>query len=181
MSTYLVGSSPFGGIAVFVLAILLVAAWVILAASRFVQGGVVERPDRVPQLYGYTACLVGLLMAVTSVLSLTEATMARAAPVYPATGEEWTGGWGEPSVTSFEAFRATYDRARELRLNPGEPRPEPLPDTELRRRYEAFRADRIARVVVTTQRTFVKSGLSLLIGVALFAFHWRWLRRHPGP
>ena len=50
--------------------VILVAAWVILAGSRFIQGGVVERPERVPQLYGYTVCLIALMWALTSVLSI---------------------------------------------------------------------------------------------------------------
>jgi hypothetical protein len=168
--------SPFTFFFVALLAIVLVAAWVILAASRFVQGGVVERPERVPQLYGYTASLIGLLMVVTSVLSLSEAGLALASPVHQVPGEEWSG-WGEPSVTSFEAFRATYDRVREMRAAPNSPSPEPLAEEELRRRYEALRADRIARVEAAARRTLVTSGLALLIGVGLFVFHWRWLRR----
>jgi hypothetical protein len=176
MDAFFLTPGPFGLIFAIVLAIVLIAAWVILAASRFVQGGVVERPERVPQLYGYTACLVGLLMAVTSLLSLVEAGLALANPVYQSPGEEWVG-WAEPSVTSFEAFRATYDRAREMRAGPDAPPPEPVAEDELRRRYEALRADRIARVQASARRTLVTSGLSLLIGIGLLAFHWRWLRR----
>lgn len=171
---------PFGLILGILLAIVLIAAWVILAASRFVQGGVVERPERVPQLYGYTACLIGLVMAITSALSLVEAGLALTSPIYQAPDQEW-GGWGEPSVTSFEAFRATYDRAREMRAGPNDPRPEPIAEAELQRRYEALRTDRIARVEARARRTLLTSGLSLLIGVALFAFHWRWLRRRAYP
>ena len=183
MVSYSVGGglmpSPFGFLFIAIFAVVLIAAWVILAASRFVQGGVVERPERVPQLYGYTACLIGLLMAVASILSITEAALALADPAYH-TESDWSG-WSEPSVTSFEAFRATYDRSRELSVRPGDPRPEPTPEPELRRRYEALRADRIARTQAKARQTLVTSGLSLVIGVALFAFHWRWLRRREGP
>lgn len=171
--------SPFTFLVLAVVAIALIAAWVILAASRFVQGGVVERPERVPQLYGYTACLAGLLLAITSVLALTEAALALGAPVYH-TEADWTS-WEQPSVTSFEAFRATYDRPRELRAEPGSTRPEPVPEPELRRRYAALRADRITRTETRARQTLVTSGLALLIGVGLVAFHWRWLRRAVGP
>lgn len=171
--------SPFTFLFLAIFAIVLIAAWVILAASRFVQGGVVERPERVPQLYGYTACLIGLLLAITSVLALTEAALALAAPVYH-TESDWTT-WEQPSVTSFEAFRATYDRAREVRAEPNAIRPEPLPEPELRRRYAALRTDRIARTEARARQTLVTSGLSLLIGIGLFAFHWRWVRRRVSP
>lgn len=49
-----VSEAPFGIFFAIVAAVVLIAAWVILAGSRFIQGGVVERPERVPQLYGYT-------------------------------------------------------------------------------------------------------------------------------
>jgi hypothetical protein len=38
--------NPFRGAMVFILALIVIAAWVILAASRFIQGGIVERPER---------------------------------------------------------------------------------------------------------------------------------------
>lgn len=167
---------PFGFFFTIILALVLIAAWVILAASRFVQGGTVERPERVPQLYGYTACLVGLLWALMSAVSLVERIMERAEPAFAA-GSEF-GAWSEPSVTSFEAFRATYERAR--RFGPGDDKVTPvdsIPEAELRRRYEALREDRIAQARFRNRNAIATSLLGLLLGGALFAFHWRWLRR----
>lgn len=159
-------------------AILLVASWIILAASRLIQGGVMERPERVPQLYGYSVCLVAMIAGVASLLSLVENTLKLSNPAFH-TETPWSG-WAEPSVTSFEAFRATYDRAREMRVGPGAPAPEPLPEEELRRRYEGLRADRIAHVRVAALRSLITSGLTLLVSLALFVGHWRWLRRAVG-
>jgi hypothetical protein len=167
--------SLFSFLVLAVVAIILIASWVILAASRFVQGGIVERPERVPQLYGYTVCLVAVVVGFASLISLVEKALTLANPTYGAESE-WTG-WSEPSVTSFEAFRATYDRAREMRAGPNTPAPEPVPEAELRRRYEALRVDRIARTRVTAQRSLVTSALTLAIAIALFIIHWRWLRR----
>lgn len=45
------GFSPLGMFFVLIVIIVAIATWVILAASRFTQGGIVERPERVPQLY----------------------------------------------------------------------------------------------------------------------------------
>ena len=85
----------------------------------------------------------------------------------------------EPSVSSFEAFRATYERTRRMMPpNPANSAPsDTLSDAELHRRYEALRADRIQRNTVEARRSLITSLLSLLIASALFAFHWRWLRR----
>ena len=157
-----------------IVGVVLIAAWVILAGSRFIQGGVMERPERVPQLYGYTACLIGLIMAIMAALSLVDSVLELQAPEYGTVGE-W-GAW-EPSVASFEAFRATYDQARQLRAGPGDPPPQPLSEAELRQRYEGLRADRIARTELRARNSIVSSLLSLAIGVGLFVFHWRWLRR----
>jgi hypothetical protein len=101
---YSFGADPFGLVFSVAAAVVLIAAWVILASSRFVQGGVVERADRVPQLYGYTLCLIGLMWGLVSAISIVE-------------------------------------KAR---------------------------------------RELITDTLSLAIAAALFAFHWRWLRRRAG-
>lgn len=174
---YSLGSGPFGMLFTAIAAIVLIAAWVILAGSRFVQGGVVERPERVPQLYGYTACLVGLLWALSSIIGLVESAQALASPAYHHENE-----YGfEPSITSFEAFRLTYDRARQFSSpNPSESKLDSVPETELKRRYETYRADRIAATEVEARQALVRQLVSLLLATGLFAFHWRWLRRREG-
>jgi hypothetical protein len=167
------GAGMFGAGLVIVAALVLIAAWVILASSRFVQGGVVERPERVPQLYGYTVCLIALIWALVSAVSLVDDSLSLSAPELRGTSEF---NWGEPSVTSFEAFRATYDRARRMGI-PDAQRLDTVPEPELRRRYEALREDRIRRGSYETRREIITDALSLVIAAALFAFHWRWLRR----
>jgi hypothetical protein len=158
----------------FIIGVTLIAAWVILAGSRFVQGGIVERSERVPQLYGYTVCLIALIWALTSVVAIVENTLSLSAPELRGVSE-----FGfEPSVSSFEAFRTTYDRARQIMTpNPSAAKLDSLPEPELRRRYEALRADRIVRVQFEARRELIVKTLSLLLASALFAFHWRWLKR----
>ena len=161
-----------------IVAIILIAAWVILASSRFVQGGVVERPERVPQLYGYTVCLVALFWAIASTLTIVESALTLSTPEYRG-GHEF-GGF-EPSVSSFEAFRTTYDASRRMMSpEPRDAKLDSLSEPELRRRYEALRADRIQRNSVEARRSLITSTFSLVIAIALFAFHWRWMRRSLG-
>lgn len=168
------GPGPFGFGPAVAAAVVLIAAWVILAGSRLVQGGAVERPERVPQLYGYTLCLVGLLWALGSLVALVESAQTLAAPAYRRQNEFGL----EPSVTSFEAFRLTYDRARRFNApDPGQAKLDTLPEAELRRRYATYRADRIAATAVEARQALVTRAVSLLLGAGLFAFHWRWLRR----
>jgi hypothetical protein len=165
---------PFGFAFVALAAVVLIAGWVILAGSRLVQGGVVECPERVPQLYGYTACLIGLLWALSSIVALVESVQALAAPAYHRQNEYGL----EPSISSFEAFRLTYDRARRFSApDPSESKLDTVPEAELRRRYETYRADRIAATEVEARQALVIKSVSLLLAVGLFVFHWRWLRR----
>ena len=162
-------------LAIALLAFIVAIVWAILAASRFVQGGVVEHPERVPQLYGYTVCLVALLMGLASLKSSLNNVLTLADPTH-GNHAPWAG-WPEPSVSSFEAFRATHDQAREMRGGPNASPAEPIAEEELRRRYEALRADRAARNTASAWRSLVSSGLWLLISIALFVVHWRWLAR----
>ena len=168
-------AGPMGSILSIILALLLVATWVILASSRFVQGGSVERPERVPQLYGYTACLIALVWGLTSLVSVVDDALTLSAPEMRGYNEYGM----EPSVTSFEAFRVSYDRSRMMGREPGAAL-DSVPEPELRRRYEGLRADRIARGTATARREIITGVLSLAICVVLFLFHWRWLRRRSG-
>ena len=170
--------NPFSFVFVIILAVILIAAWVILAGSRFIQGGIVERPERVPQLYGYTVCLVALLWGVTTLISLVQNVQSLSAPELRHSS---MGFDIEPSVTSFEAFRATYDRARRFASSEPNTKLDTVPETELRRRYEGLRADRIQRNTVEARQEIVRDVISLLIAAALFVFHWRWLRRRVAP
>jgi hypothetical protein len=147
--------------------------WLVLARSHFIRGGSVERPERVPQLYGYTVCLVAVIVMLSTLGTIVDRTFALTDPLAD-TGREFTG-W-EPSVTSFEAYRATLDRAE--RFNPGaEARPrEVVPEPELRRRYEGLRADRLARARFSARRELTSSAIMLLVAAALFWLHWRWVR-----
>ena len=133
-----------------------------------------ERPDRVPQLYGYIVCLIALLWALTSVVSLIDNAFTLSAPAYHTQNQFGP----EPSITSFEAFRLTYERAGHYG-GPVSPRAkvDSVPETELRQRYAALRADRIAATVVTAQQALVTHAVTLLLALGLFIFHWRWLRR----
>ena len=133
-----------------------------------------ERAERVPQLYGYTVCLIALIWALVSTISIVENALSVSAPELRGTSEF---NWMEPSVTSFEAFRATYDRARRMGADPRDTQLDTVPEPELRRRYEALRADRIGRARFEARRELITGTLSLAIAVALFAFHWRWVRR----
>lgn len=164
----------FGIVLVLLVPLVMVLVWAMLGGNR-ANGASGERSDRIPQQYGYTVCLITLIWAFVSFVRVVENALVLPSPEMRRTME-----YGfEPSITSFEAFRISYDRSRMIGM-PG-PQPQQLdsvPEPELRKRYEVLRADRIARARFQAIQAIVTQGLSFVIAVALFAFHWRWVRRH---
>lgn len=166
-------ADAFGLLAIGVATLVGLALWFALARSHLVRGGSVERPERVPQLYGYSVCLVAIVVILTSLSTLVDRGFSLADPLLGSGPEV---AWAEPAVTSFEAYRATLERADRFGP-PGDQRPrEVVPEAELRRRYEGLRADRLARASFTARRELTGAAIMLLVSAALFAAHWRWVR-----
>lgn len=151
-----------------------VVAWVALARSSLVHGGDMERSDRVPQLYGYSVCLIAIVVMLVNVSSIVNRSFTLADPL----AGDYRYGWGGGVLTSFEAYKATVDRAEgpvpATVAASNAPKPT---DAELRAQFEALRADRIARGRLEARRDMTESVLMLFLAAALFAWHWRWVRR----
>jgi hypothetical protein len=81
--------------------------WLIVGAAFALKGDDVDKPNRVAQLYGYTVCLIALIVSLISVSSILGAAFERANPLQ----SEVSFG---AALTSFEAYRATYRREREV-------------------------------------------------------------------
>ena len=81
----------------------------------------------------------------------------------------------EPSVSSFEAYKATYERGRNPPAEVIGSRAAPT-DAELRKSYEALKADRLERNRFEARRSVVSQALLLVLALGLFFGHWRWLR-----
>jgi hypothetical protein len=131
-----------------------------------------DKPNRVPQIYGYTVCVIAVItflicasVIVNNVFDLTNPIQA---------------GFGfESSLSSFEAYQATYQRDQRAVVagSANAVRPDTASEATLRTRYEALREDRIGRVRFNAWKAIVTSGLLAIISVVLFALHWRWMRR----
>lgn len=149
---------------------LLVSVWLVAVAIVSRKGDDVDKPNRIAQLYGYTICLVALVVAIISVASLLSACFDRANPLQSEYGYGVT-------LSSFEAYQATFQRERGV-YPPGANAPSDTASTAtLRQRYDALVADRIATTRYRTSKTLVTYSALLLIAAGLFAFHWRWVRR----
>ena len=124
------------------------------------------KPNRIPQIYGYTVCLIAVVAFLISINGLVDASFTLASPTH---GQY---GYGE-ALASFEAFEAS----RTERTVPDRTiRPDTTPEETRRRRFEALRADRIQTNRLQAYRRLVGSGLTMLIAIGLFAWHWKWLQ-----
>jgi hypothetical protein len=165
-------SSSMSLILALVFSVLLLGVWYITGSILVLRERSVEKPNRVPQLYGYTVCLVALLLGLMSAGSLLDSAFERA---YPLQGGDLFG----QSLSSFEAFkakRAVYPTFGRDAASPADTASEQT----LRVRYDALVADRLASVRFETSKSFVTHGVLLVLALALFRFHWRWVRRLNG-
>ena len=124
-------------------------------------------------LYGYLVCIIAVIVAIVSVSGLVDAVFDRANPLGSREGAFGPRGG---SLTSFEAYRATQDRMPPRTRTAADTARDTLTTAELRAEYEAVRADRLERVRFDATKRMVKHFLLLLLSVALFMWHWRWLR-----
>src|SRR3954468_6397478 len=167
--TFIVGSSwPVDVLSDLPIALLLLA-WVASALTLTLRNGAMERPSRIAQLYGYTVCLIALITVLVTLPNLIETFFRLSDPLQ-------AESQFEPVLSSFDAYKATYDRAP----FPGDEKAGPAPrptDQDLRRQYEALRADRMQANTFQARRSLISQLLLLGFAVGLFYGHWRWLRR----
>jgi hypothetical protein len=155
--------------------VLVIMVWGVAVLVVGLKGGHVDRPNRVPLLYGYTVCLVALITMLLTVPTLVDNLFTLANPAHGDT----RFGFGA-SLGSFEAYKATQRQRPTLAeaVAGREAPPEgPVTDEELRKQYEALRADQIASNLFDARRSLVRNGLLLVLALGLFVGHWRWLRR----
>ena len=128
-----------------------------------------ERSGRAWQWYGYAVCLTAVITGLICISGVINNAFDLANPL---AGERADG-----VLTSFDAYKATRD-SRAPSSDQRE-RADTLTEEALRGRYEALRADRLAQRTFRAKKQLVTSLVLLIVAVALFATHWRWLRRAP--
>ena len=135
--------------------------------------------SRIAQIYGYAVCLIAIVTLLIVGSTFVDAAFDRANPLR---SQSYRYGPYEGSLTSFEAYQATYQRDRmAMRVAPGPEAPvveraDTLTTEELRARYELLRAEREESVRYGATQQLVKNGLLILLAIALFVTHWRWVR-----
>jgi hypothetical protein len=151
-------------------AFLLLAVWLTVAVIVGQKGDDVDRPNRMAQLYGYTVCLISLVIALICLSSVLNAFFDRANPLQ----SESTFG---TSLTSFESYKATYRREPAAFDRSDAAKTDTMSDATLRTRYDAMVQDRLANTRYRTGKSLTIGIVFLLISTALFVTHWRWVRK----
>lgn len=164
---------PFWPNLVWVLPLLLIGAVWLAVAVIVHKGEDVDRPNRMAHLYGYTVCLISLVIALITLSSILNAAFDRANPLQ---SESPFGA----SLTSFESYKATYRREQAVFDRAEGAKPDTLSDASLRTRYDALVRDRIASTRYRTGKSITIGLIFLVLSVVLFLTHWRWVRRLNG-
>ena len=158
---------------VWVLPLLLIGAVWLAVAVIVHKGEDVDRPNRMAHLYGYTVCLISLVIALITLSSILNAAFDRANPLQ---SESPFGA----SLTSFESYKATYRREQAVFDRAEGAKPDTLSDASLRARYDALVRDRIASTRYRTGKSITIGLIFLVLSVVLFLTNWRWVRRLNG-
>lgn len=129
-----------------------------------------RRSTLIQQIYGYAVCLITIIVALIAVTQLINAAFDLSRPAQ-------FGRYGyEPGAATFEQYKVEHGT---------QPNPKSgeaavaVPDSTLRRAFEEDRAARIEYAHWQATKSLVTNSLLLIIAVALFMMHWRWLR-HTG-
>jgi hypothetical protein len=152
---------------------ILAAAWFFMAATLVFRGDNVDKPNRMGQFYGYSVCLIAVIVVLATISSLLGTTFDRAHPL------ESGRMFGE-SLSSFDAFKAERAQRNEMDMQAGMARRDTVPDAALRTEYDGLVKQRLASVQYEIEKSLVTSGIMLLVAIVLFVVHWRWLRRTNG-
>jgi len=168
----LIADSAIGLSMFWVLPLLLIGAVWLAVAVVVHKGEDVDRPNRMAHLYGYTVCLISLVIALITLASILNAVFDRMNPL------QSDSPFGA-SYSSFESYKATY--RREAVFDRGEgAKPDTLSEASLHTRYDALVRDRIAATRYRTSKSITIGLIFLTLAVVLFITHWRWVRRLNG-
>ncbi|HUU28821.1 MAG TPA: hypothetical protein VM123_13505 [archaeon] len=129
-----------------------------------------DKQHKITQLYGYAVCLVTVITFLISVSSFVGAIFDLSDPMH---GGYYPGG---PSLASFENYKMDILKAPQQGQQASATAYVP-DDQTLKAMYEAAKADRIQTVKLRAQRTLAADILIVALCIALFTFHWRWMRR----
>ena len=145
--------------------------------------------SRISQAYGYAVCFITVVVMLIAVKSVVDAAFDLSDPLSAEGGGY--GRLGRP-LTNFDLYKVEarrqtggrYQSGSIAMIQPGEPNTprNVLTDTtssdaDLRKLYDAERKAAIGNARFHAIRSLVGNLLLIVMAGALFAIHWRWLKR----
>ena len=130
-----------------------------------------EKPQRMPQIYGYLVCLVAVITVLICAGTLVSAILDLGDPLHAG----YTPA-GTPSLASYDNYR--MDILKSVPRDGESAKTAYLPDDQtLRAMYEAAKDDKIQRERHEANRTIIIDCILIVICTVLFVTHWRWMRK----
>lgn len=138
------------------------------------------RPHLFAQIYGYAVCLTAVIVGLNVGHGAVQDAFDLADPLHA------KQGWGQDVPPTFEEFLAQERGQIDNTNTPPDPEAKdsvrattPLSDAQLRQIYQSRRDEIITTRHFQALKSLMANLLLLIAAIALFATHWRWLRRLP--
>ena len=128
--------------------------------------------SRIAQAYGYAVCLICVIVILTSAHSVIDAAFDYANPLAAGNAN------GSVVAPNYEVYRMRNGRARPN--GPVARADTTLSEAEMRKAFEAEKADTISTAKYRALRALVSNTIFLVLATVLFLVHWRWVRRTNG-
>ena len=130
-----------------------------------------EKPQRMPMIYGYLVCLVAVITVLICASTLVYAILDLGDPIHAGFTRA-----GTPSLASFDNYK--MDILKSVSREGESAKTTYIPDDQtLRGMYEAAKDDKIQTIRHESNRTIVIDTILILICIVLFVTHWRWMRK----
>jgi len=130
-----------------------------------------EKTLRVSQIYGYLVCLIAVVTFLISITQLVNSLIDLSDPIHAG----WTSDKA-PSLASFQNYKmdvlkssANGDESAQAAYVPD--------DKTLHEMYQSAINDKIGLERHRAFRSIIFSGLLVVICIALFVTHWRWMQK----
>jgi hypothetical protein len=129
-----------------------------------------EKTVRVSQIYGYLVCLIAVITFLISITQLVNALIDLSDPIHAG----WTSDKA-PCLASFQNYK--MDVLKSTTNDDKTVQTAYVPDDKtLHEMYQAAVNDKIALERHRALRSIIFSGLLVIVCVALFVTHWRWMQ-----
>ncbi len=128
-----------------------------------------EKPQKMPQIYGYLVCLVTVITVIICIATLVGAILDLGDPIH-------AGFVPSASLSSYDNYRMEVLKSAPRRGETIEATY--IPDEKtIRGMYEAAREDKIQQIRHNSHRTIIVDSILIVVSTILFVTHWRWMRR----